>query len=710
MHTLPRTVLLLASLLCTAGAQAPSGQQPFPPATAASVQLDQKKLESLDARVADLVRKEEIVGAELLVIKDGKTVLHTAHGHMNHESDRRMEPGSVFCVRSMTKPVIAAAIMMLVQGGSVSLDDPVSKHLKEFSAPETAAITIEHLLRHQSGLPLSLIMDRNPRELESIRQVAGLGAGHELEFQPGSAFRYSDQGTDTLTAVIEVASGMPAAAFVRKRILDPLGMSESLCVFPKEHALRERACVKYVGSRGSWTPFWKPDEAPLFRTFLGSQGLYATATDYARFLTFWLRMGRGPEGRLLARRHVRTVLTPSEHADLGAGGFLGLRAGYGGLMQLWTAPANSGSGRSVAAFGHSGSDGTWAWAFPKERALVLYFTQSRGNTTGVQLEETLGQLFLGDLARPPIPQPPLDPFLGYYRENAADLHRAIIRHDDGLALEILGRAVVPLRYLGEDRWSLRPQPRTVLAFQRTAAGEITGFRIGDHEEHRFTPAEDLPSGASVAARVRKAHGLDRLAKRGPLRLRGTLEMDRPRVKGSWASTLVWPDRFHLKSTVGTVVEQVGVIGQEVWYGSSQKAVARMKDNQARSARRDTPLARCGDWNRWFPAARVVQALEREGGRVLVVRFGDTSAPAPTLFVNEATGHVVAQLGMAHLPGLGEIGQRVFFSDFREVDGMTLPFRTEVRHASRLLGTVVLTTEAHADPGAQPDALFRLEDG
>jgi CubicO group peptidase (beta-lactamase class C family) len=194
--------------------------------------------------------------------------------------------------------------------------------------------------------------------------------------------------------VVEVVGGMPAEDFVRTRLLEPLGMSDTTCRMRTEHPLRARACSKYAGSRGAWTRFWSPEDAELFGTFLGSQGLYSTAVDYARFLDLYLQGGRAGRERLLRPTSVRRTLLADESGKVGPTSLPGARAEYGTLMQVWTRAGEDGE-REPLAFGHTGSDGTHAWAFPEQEAMVLYFTQSRGTLTGLRVEERLGELLLG---------------------------------------------------------------------------------------------------------------------------------------------------------------------------------------------------------------------------------------------------------------------------------------------------------------------------
>ena len=265
-----------------------------PAASAQSTPLDK-----LDQLVEQLATDEEIVGAELLVVQRGETLLHRAYGWHDREAERRMQTGSVFCVRSMTKPLIGMAVMMLVEEGKVELDRPAYEYLPELDHDGLRQITVHHLLHHLGGFPMSHLSMAQLPSLTSTRQIAAMSAEHDLIYPPGTKFRYSDHGTDTLTALVEAVSGMSAQTFVEQRILQPLGMDASLLVFPEDHPLRARAVSKYVGAPGSWTRYWKASDDPLFPLFLGSQSMYATLADYRRLAELWLHDGRIGEQALL---------------------------------------------------------------------------------------------------------------------------------------------------------------------------------------------------------------------------------------------------------------------------------------------------------------------------------------------------------------------------------------------------------------------------
>ena len=693
----------------------------FPVSTPIEQGLSPDVVSGLSDVVQGLVDTGEIVGGELLVIKNGHTVLHSAYGMRDVENEVAMEPGGVFCVRSMTKPLIGTAIGMLLEEKRIKLKDPIAKYLPSFEAESTRAITIEQLLQHGSGLTMSKIMATDPRNLESIRAVADLGGGSELEFEPGTGFNYSDQGTDTLTALIEVVTGAPAEDFIEERILVPLGMSDTTCLMTKDHPLRERACSKYMGSPGSWSRFWSPEDEALFPIFLGSQGLYSTAVDYAKYLDMWMSKGRGPEGRLLRSSSVRRSLKPGELSQLGGSGFPDLEVSYGSLIQLWMSAAAEGEGkdkRDVVVFGHTGSDGTHGWAFPKEKAMVLFFTQSRGTTSGLQVEEKLGELLLGATFDPISAAPPLEQHIGYYCEaKENDRYRSIVLHEGGIALEILGKAVVPLIYAGGDRWKLKISPGTVIEFDRSESGEVTGYHIGDHYEYRIEPDASLPTSDEVADRISATHRIDLLASLGVLTIKGEMTLEKQGLSGTRTAWYVAPDIWRVDESMADQTSATAFDGEVMRVKAGEKALEVLTPEAAAMASDVGMAARFGDWRKRGIKAQVIQRLQQPKGSgdddssahsILLVRLGDASAAATTLYIDEEKWVVGRLDGMTEIPGLGKIGQAIEFGDFRDVDGMLIPFKAEIELANPMIGKIV-SVVIEATTGEAPQAgHFQLE--
>lgn len=660
----------------------------FAPAAAQQHVATPESLAKLDQLVQSLVETEKVVGAELLVIQHNQISLHRAYGIDDREKDLPMSVNTVFCVRSMTKPLIGTAALILIDEGKIQLDDSVGKYLPYLDVEPSRDITIRHLLNHNSGFPMSLISPANIESLNSIDKVAKLGAGVELQFAPGEGFRYSDQGTDTLTAVIEAVTEGSAEQFVHDRILEPLGMKESVTTLTDEHQLRERIAAKYIGSPGNWTKYWDASKPTLFPCFLGSQGLYCTIFDYARFCSLWLNQGKDEGHQLLNPELMKWALTPGPHAMNGNTGLPNTKSEYGSLMMVWTADeeVKPGADPKVIAFGHNGSDGTHAWVFPEQNAMAFYFTQSRGTSTGFQVEEVLGEVFLGVDAPTAQVAESVEPYLGYYREHEDDSYRAVVRDGEDLALEVPGKGVLRMEYVGDDQWRI-PEEGVSMQFQRSEAGDVVSFELAGKQEFKFAPDQDLPTPQAVADMVSRAHKLDRLEELGPMQIKTNITFTRTGMSGVIESTYVWPNQVRLDAVIGPEFENVAFDGSRSWYHSRLKPLAEVSGLQAEQARLDNHFARFSRLLDWHPKLHVVQKLHRANKDLLLVRTNTTSAPARTLFIDAASGQVLGEDNVPVLDSLGRMGQRLRFNDFREIEGMLLPYQMQIRYSNKMIGTL-----------------------
>ena len=221
-----------------------------------------------------VVKNGTIVGGELLIIKNRKTILHEVYGARDREDKRAMERDTIFNIRSMTKPLTGVAVQMLADQEKLRLDDPVAKYLPGFDNDKSKAITIEQLLQHRSGLPLSIITVKMDQYSDLQAQAKAIGEKGP-QFKPGEKFWYSDAGSDTAAAVVERISGMTIDRFVAERILQPLGMADSFYLSKADDPRKKRVASLYFGSPGKWTRIWKPGGAPLYPFAWGSQTLTA---------------------------------------------------------------------------------------------------------------------------------------------------------------------------------------------------------------------------------------------------------------------------------------------------------------------------------------------------------------------------------------------------------------------------------------------------
>jgi gamma-glutamyltranspeptidase / glutathione hydrolase len=380
----PRSVLVRTSAGAAAAAAGLMLLLAAPP-----VVLAQPSADIIDARLVPVVDsvqawidRDRIVGAAMLVMQDGRVQLQHAAGWSDRERDERMRVDHIVRMRSMTKPLVGAGVLMLHEEGRFALEDRVARHLPSFDVNGSRDITIFQLLTHTAGLRGDIYTDAAGTPYATLREaVDAIGAAGPA-VPPGSSYSYSDPGSSTLGALIEQLSGQPAEDFLTRRILEPLGMHDSFFMFDLGDPRRERVASTYRRSGDAWERYWdntQPQVVPFFRA---SGGLYATAHDYARFLNAMLNHGTLDGARILSPASVSLALQPHaayafppERRDT-------MHRFYGFHWTVYTdrygpvaAPYRAG------IFQHAGSDGTMGWVDPHERLVIVYLTQSRGAGT-----------------------------------------------------------------------------------------------------------------------------------------------------------------------------------------------------------------------------------------------------------------------------------------------------------------------------------------
>jgi CubicO group peptidase (beta-lactamase class C family) len=391
-----KLALLVLSLAQEAGAPpvAPAPAEPadaFPAAAPESVGLDPAALERLGARVQSFVDADSIVGAELLVVKDRHTALRRTFGFDDRDAKTAFAPHGIFCVRSMTKPWCGTAIQILVDRGELTLDSRIADHFHAWDHDLAGKVTVEQLLTHQGGLRLSQFLSRPLSDAVDLQEVATVAGEQGPMFEPGAGFNYSDDGADTLGGLVELLSDETLDRFFDEEIARPLGLHDTIGVLKADDPRIARVHSLHIGGEGRWIRYWKPGQPPIFKFLLASQGLYSTCDDYARFLAMWMDGGTidaGGKTRILSKEAVERALAPGPRMLGYPNGFASWRLHYGHFWMIYVDPSRP-AGERVVAFGHNGSDGTFAYAIPSLDLMVLYFTQSRQQGTGEEFERTL---------------------------------------------------------------------------------------------------------------------------------------------------------------------------------------------------------------------------------------------------------------------------------------------------------------------------------
>jgi CubicO group peptidase (beta-lactamase class C family) len=360
-HTdLARNLILTALLSC---GMAAASEPPASPEVTAAMQpyLDSYKLAGVIGVVAD---------------KTGKVHYKNLLGYADVEAKKPISEGNVFWIASMTKMFAGASIMMLVDEGKVSLDDPVTKFIPQLNKwmvieekdadhlllkPPVRPVTVRHVLSHTSGLAGSSELqqatgaDSTPIKARSLSSVTG-----PLQSQPGDKYAYGNQGMNIAARIVEIVSGMPYEEFLQKQFFDPLKMTE--------------------------TTFW-PSEAQVAR-LAGTYGPNKEKSGYARggigFLTkpYHDRAHRFPEagGGLFSTTHdiFRYGLMLANDGELDGKRYLS-NAAMEELRkeQTGTTKVNYSLGYHLrkGMFGHDGAYGTDLSVDPKTGLVAIFMVQ-----------------------------------------------------------------------------------------------------------------------------------------------------------------------------------------------------------------------------------------------------------------------------------------------------------------------------------------------
>jgi len=352
-----------------------------------------------------------------LVERNGHVAHSSALGHMDLERKRPLQEDTIFRIYSMTKPLTSLALMMLVEEGRISLDDPVHRYIPQwrelgvyeggfiggFRTKRTSApMRVVDLMRHTSGLTYGFQQRTNVdaayRKLHlgeiptavSLEQMIDELAKVPLEFSPGSAWNYGIS-TDVVGYLVGKVSGQPFEQFLRSRILDPLGMTDTDFMVPAAKAARFAACYAATPKGGmvlqddpQTSFFLKP---PTFVS--GGGGLVSTAADYLRFCRMLLNGGELDGVRLVSPKTLELM----SHNHLPGGKDLPDLAvslfsevtyagvGFGLGFAVSVSPARGLLPGSPGDISWGGLASTYFWVDPREQLMVIFMTQLTPSAT-----------------------------------------------------------------------------------------------------------------------------------------------------------------------------------------------------------------------------------------------------------------------------------------------------------------------------------------
>jgi len=388
----------------------------------AEVGLDAGRLRRIDRHFARYVDDGRLPGWLVAVSRRGRLAHVSWYGSRDLEAGLPVEPGTLWRIFSMTKPVTSVAALMLYEEGAFELSDPVSAFIPAFAGarvftggsdqrqvtvPVTEPVRIWHLLTHTAGLTYGFL---RVHPVDALYRAAGFEwaapagmdlaqacdawASFPLLFQPGAEWNYS-VATDVLGRVVEVASGQRLDEFFRTRILGPLGMTDT--AFHVGGGDAGRLAALYMPASGGTVTrldsLGRLAREPV-TMHSGGGGLVATAGDYHRFLHMLLDTDGSPAGELDGAR----LLSPSTVRYMGRNhlpGGLDLET-FGRPMYAESTFAGAGFGlgfgvvidpvlsRVVCSEGEltwGGAASTAFWIDQREELAVSFYTQLLPSST-----------------------------------------------------------------------------------------------------------------------------------------------------------------------------------------------------------------------------------------------------------------------------------------------------------------------------------------
>ncbi|MBE9373519.1 beta-lactamase family protein [Saccharopolyspora sp. HNM0983] len=384
------------------------------------VGLDAARLQRIDRHFEQYVTSGKLPGWLALVARGGRIAHLSTCGLRDIDEQLPVLRDTVFRIYSMTKPVTSVAAMMLHEQGKFELTDPVSDFIPSFAdlqvytggtareprtRPATEPMRIWHLLTHTSGLtyafhrltPVDELYRRAGFEYGmadglDLQACCDAWAGMPLLFDPGTRWNYS-VATDVLGRVVEVASGMPLAEYLRTAIFEPLGMTDT--GFALDRGDADRLATLYAADAAGnarrhpqqdalHESAFEPPKAPS-----GGGGLFSTAHDYHRFTRMLLRGGELDGQRLLGSRTVRYMTRNHlpggvDLETLAMGSFseaANAGKGFGLGFSVLDDPAAAKVIGSAGEFAWGGLASTAFWVDPIEDLSVLFLTQLMPSST-----------------------------------------------------------------------------------------------------------------------------------------------------------------------------------------------------------------------------------------------------------------------------------------------------------------------------------------
>jgi CubicO group peptidase (beta-lactamase class C family) len=380
---------------------------PLPVVDPSSVGFCPERLDRLDNAMQAEIDAGHYAGISLMVARHGKLVKSRRYGYQTLESLAPLREDAIFRIASMTKPIIAVAMMTLYEEGKWQLDDPVTKFIPELAdlrvlkddelVPLDRPMTMRHLMATCAGFAFGAPVGSTNLTLDQIYAKAGLFNGTNedmiakmaklpLEAQPGTLFRYGLQ-QEFQGVIIQRLSGEPLDTFLERRIFGPLAMLDTgFGVAPEDrdriaarYALDENLKLELAADQSPFPVLAGTPAGEKPKYLLSIAGLYSTAQDYIRFAQMLANGGMLDGAEILAPPSVTLMtsnLLPEGVPMRFDQEFVGVGYGMGVGIVLDPAHADfNGGAIGAGSYYWGGVHGTWFWVDPTYDVIVIGMIQ-----------------------------------------------------------------------------------------------------------------------------------------------------------------------------------------------------------------------------------------------------------------------------------------------------------------------------------------------
>jgi CubicO group peptidase (beta-lactamase class C family) len=382
---------------------------PLPIASPSSVGFSAERLSRMDSAMQAEIDAGHYAGISVMVARHGKLVKFRRYGYQALGGSEPLREDAIYRIASMTKPIIAVAMLLLYEEGKWQLDDPVTEFIPEFAdlkvlqdgklVPLDRPMTMRHLMASSAGFAFGPAFGSTNPKVDEMYAKADLWSGTNddiipklaklpLESQPGTEFRYGLQ-QEVQGAILRRISGEQLDTFLERRIFAPLGMKDTgFDVAPDQ---RDRIAPRYALDQ-NLKLILAPDQSPFPavagtppgvkpKFLLSIAGLYSTAQDYMRFAQMLANRGTLDGVRMLSPSSVKLMtsnLLPAGVPLHFTQPFVGI--GYGMNVGIVLDPSHAnfnGGANGAGTFYWGGVHGTWFWVDPTYDIVVVGMLQQQ---------------------------------------------------------------------------------------------------------------------------------------------------------------------------------------------------------------------------------------------------------------------------------------------------------------------------------------------